>query len=131
MPGADADRVRDRRFSPRALLIGLFLSALLGFLPGFSAIVLGERFDEWKGSVNAKPFSSEEWIDAARSSVLDEHWHTSRQEMVEDLLDEQLVAGLDREAVHVLLGTPSTWPIFRGASWFGREDEAWYLGAAS
>lgn len=70
----------------------------------------------------ARPFERVAWCAAEGKGS------ESRGAMARDLVERLLRPGMPRAEVHALLGEPSRFPIFLGASWFGREDEAWWIG---
>jgi hypothetical protein len=79
------------------------------------------------GRLHERPFDRDAWQGSderdARAPT-----HVVRQAMAGDLVANVLAPGMERAAIHDLLGPPFDWPVFLGAAWFGPEDEAWWLG---
>ena len=73
-------------------------------------------------------FDAVAWSDPRKSVNPDRFCFTERQRMAQDLVVHVLEPGMERAQIHDKLGAPSRWPVFKGASWFGVEDEAWWLG---
>jgi len=110
----------------RALGLGCASSVVGSILGAIASLVfLGTQRDEHP--LVPLAFDSAAWKSPDRfdgGSVL----RPLRQRMAADLVEHALAPGATRGQVRELLGAPSRWPMFDASPWFGREDEAWYLG---
>lgn len=116
------------RFSRRTKwVIGILSIAFLLFL-AWSVLVLTVIFSMGDDGLRARPFDAKAWLAPDWKSTVgaESHYHSIRQEMVDDLLEHHLHAGLSRDEVLGLIGEKDPDPYFREP-----DPEAWiyWLGA--